>query len=258
MPSCLYAGTVRHQRRSPVEHRFSYRTWMLYLDLDEAAEAFSHCPLLSRRRYGIASYLRSDHWGDPQQPLAESIRSLVQHETGMSLAGPVRLLTQLRQFGHYFSPLNLYYCFDTTGDTVAAIVAEVSNIPWGERHMYVLWEGNRVARQASLSFAHPKAFHVSPFMAMDQTYAWQLAVPDQELSVEIESSEGDHSLFRARMELTRYELSAQQLAWQLMRSPLATVQTVVGIYYQAWKLWRKQCPYYPHPPSKLPAARTTV
>ena len=76
-------------------------------------------------------------------PLATSVRDLVESETGNRPQGSIRVLTQLRYWGYYFSPLNLFYCFDTEGETVEAIVAEVSNTPWGERHCYVLWEGNR-------------------------------------------------------------------------------------------------------------------
>ena len=33
--SCLYEGWVRHRRHLPVLHRFRYRLFMAYLDLDE-------------------------------------------------------------------------------------------------------------------------------------------------------------------------------------------------------------------------------
>ena len=33
--SAIYSGTVSHARRGPRAHAFSYRMYMLYLDLDE-------------------------------------------------------------------------------------------------------------------------------------------------------------------------------------------------------------------------------
>ena len=51
-------------------------------------------------------------------PLDEGVRNLVEQRTGIRPQGPIRLLTQLRHFGYYFSPLNLFYCFDATGTKV--------------------------------------------------------------------------------------------------------------------------------------------
>ena len=56
--SAIYTGTVSHVRRGPRPHAFSYRTYMLYLDLDEL-------PGL-----GIRSFRRADYLGDPSRDLA--------------------------------------------------------------------------------------------------------------------------------------------------------------------------------------------
>ena len=50
----------------------------------------------------------------------------------------MRLLTTPRTLGRSFNPVSFYYCFDPAGETVLAIVAEVTNTPWGERHAYVM------------------------------------------------------------------------------------------------------------------------
>ena len=95
-----------------------------------------------------------------------------------------RLLTQLRHFGIYFSPLNVFYCFDEDDESSVAVVAEVSNTPWNERHCYVLWEGNRLPNSVN-RYSHPKAFHVSPFMGMDSEYQWRVPPPGDSLDLSI-------------------------------------------------------------------------
>lgn len=165
----------------------------------------------------------------------------------MVLHGPVRLLTQLRYCGYYFSPLNLYYCMNQEGQGVDAVVAEVSNTPWRQRHYYVLWEGNRRGLGAELAFAHPKGFHVSPFIGMAAEYRWRLTPPGRRLSVSIAVDDGQGPLFAARMALARRPLSDGQLGRLLLRYPLMTARTMGAIYYQALKLWLQQCPSYPHP-----------
>ena len=40
MDSCIYEGRVRHTRRTPAEHSFNYRLFLMYLDLDELPRLF--------------------------------------------------------------------------------------------------------------------------------------------------------------------------------------------------------------------------
>ena len=94
--------------------------------------------------------LRADHLGDPAQPLAEAVCALVKERTNRRPAGPIRLLTLLRTFGYYFSPLNLDHCFDGDGGTVEAVVAEVTNTPWLERH--AMRPGRQPDRRAAWNF----------------------------------------------------------------------------------------------------------
>ena len=167
MLSCLYTGQVVHRRWQPLEHGFKFRLHMAYLDLSEISALTASSGPLSAARCAPASFQAEDHVGEGEKPLDECVREAVAAETGWRPSGPIRLLTQLRYFGHYFSPLNLFFCFSNDGLEVEAIAAEVSNTPWGERHLYVLWEGNRSEANGTLRYDHAKQFHVSPFMGMD-------------------------------------------------------------------------------------------
>ncbi len=57
----------------------------------------------------------------------------------------MRLLTNLRSLGRCFNPVSFYYCFgnsgDDSGERLLAVLAEVTNTPWGERHAYVIAGG---------------------------------------------------------------------------------------------------------------------
>ena len=247
MLSGIYEGHVRHRRLSPAEHRFQYGLYLLYLDLDELPSLLKGGFGLSQARFSPASFCRQDHLGDPVIPLADSVRDLVKERTGWIPTGPIRLLTLLRCFGYYFNPLSLYYCFDAAGQSVGAVVAEVTNTPWLERHWYVLWEGNRVGRPSQLRFRHPKDFHVSPFMDMDADYEWHLSRPGPRLSVCIDSRRAGQRIFDVTMLLKRRELSRGSMAFVLMRHPWMTLRVTQAIYGQAVRLWWKKCPFYPHP-----------
>ncbi|MBN2291152.1 MAG: DUF1365 domain-containing protein [Pirellulales bacterium] len=246
MHSCIYVGQLSHKRFVPKEHRFRYGLYMLYLDLDEVPELISD-RVLSRSRFAPQSFRQEDHLGDLHKPLAESVRDLVQERTDKRPTGPVRLLSGLRCFGYYFSPLNLYYCFDPDGETLETVVAEVSNTPWRETHYYVLSDANRVDRHEELCFSHAKDFHVSPFMEMSMQYYWQLSKPGERLKAQIIDRKDSEMVFKANLSLTRRELNRRSLTGLLLRYPFMSGRIVQAIYYQAFWLWRKKCPFYPHP-----------
>src|SRR5690606_39067170 len=133
-------GRVRHRRHAPRPHGFSYSVCMVWLDLAELDEVFRGRWFWSTRRRALAWFRRADYLGDPALPLDEAVRQRVQAATGKRPEGPVRMLTQLRQFGHCFNPVTFYYCYgDGGGDggeahggnSLEFIVAEITNTPWG-------------------------------------------------------------------------------------------------------------------------------
>jgi uncharacterized protein len=253
--SAVYEGTIRHRRFEPVDHAFTYRLFLMYLDLGKLPEVLDPFPLFSARRAAPARFRRADFMGDPQRPLDECAREAVAAATGVRPAGPVRLLTGLRYFGHSFNPVSLYYCFAADGEQVEAVVADVQNIPWGERHPYVLARGER--RGTVLSEELEKNFHVSPLMGMDQTYSFRASEPGESLAVHIESrprgAEGALSkTFDATLNLRRRPLSRGTLTGLLACYPAISLQTVAKIYAQSLRLKLKGAKYHPHPEGRRP------
>ena len=256
MHSCIYEGWIRHRRFRPVEHSFRNKLFLIYLDLAELDKVFRGRIAWSSRRMALARFKRSDHFGDPNQPLDESVRQFVEQAGHPRPTGPIRMLAHLRYFGYAINPVSFFYCFDQN-ETLQYVVAEVTNTPWGETHCYVISPDQFVANDNSS--ASPKTFHVSPFMPMDVQYCWQMTPPQPEpnskLTVAITNyranAENDtdtsEPFFDAMLTLERREISTWQLSRVLMRYPLMTVQVVSSIYWQALRLWWKGCPFYSHP-----------
>lgn len=243
--SAVYDGWVRHRRFSPVAHEFTYRHAMLLLDLDELPAVFDGHPLYSARRAAPARFHRGDHMGDPELPLAECVRDLVEERTGARPMGPVRLLTTLRTFGHVFNPVCFYYLFAPGGERVQAVVAQVTNTPWGESHSYVL---RRDREGAVMRDEMEKVLHVSPFIGMDHRYDWRVSEPNGTLLVHIDERDtGGEHVFDATLSLTRRELSRARLTRLLMRFPATSLRVVALIYWNALRLRLKGAPYHPHP-----------
>ena len=253
MESCIYEGRVRHTRTRPVLHRFSYRLFLMYLDLDELDTVFERRWFWSVRRPAFARFRRQDHLGPPERPLGECVRDLVENETGTRPAGPVRLLTHLSYFGYCFNPVSFYYCFREDGKTIEAIVAEVNNTPWGERDTYVLPADANLANGHSFRFQPVKKMHVSPFMEMQNEYDWCFTKPRDRLTVFMANAIDGERFFDASMSLSRKEISTGSLARVLLIFPLMTAKVLAAIYWQALRLWLKRIPFVSHPGKKNPA-----
>jgi len=237
LASAIYSGTVAHARRGARSHAFSYRMYMLYLDLDEL-------PGLALR-----SYRRSDFLGDPSRDLAGEVRDRVAAALGFRPEGPVRLLTHVRSLGYVFNPVSFYYCFDRDGETLRAVVAEITNTPWGERHAYVIPAGG----DGAVSIFE-KAFHVSPFYPMEQTYRWDLSRPADSLRVDMASLEKGQEVFRATLAMRREAWSPAALRRATLLQPLMAWKVHAAIYWQALRLWVKGVPFHVHPAKRATAA----
>lgn len=244
--SAIYHGELRHRRHQPFARAFTHAVGMLYLDLDELPDVLAHPPLWSAERAAPGRFRRADHLGRGVQALKVAVAQRVAEAFGVAPTGPVRLLTTPRTFGHSFNPLSLFYCFAADGERVEFVVAEVTNTPWGERHVYVL--DTRGERAPHLRAECTKAFHVSPFMPMDLRYAWAIAVPGAELSVAIRSLAADgQRLFDASLHLHRIPLTAGALNCLLIRFPLAAARTLALIYWHGLALRLRGAPHFRRP-----------
>ncbi|HEY4812872.1 MAG TPA: DUF1365 domain-containing protein [Solirubrobacteraceae bacterium] len=252
--SCLYEGSVRHRRHGTPSDELHHRMFMVFLDLDELPNCFDGRMLWSARHPALAWFRRADYLGDPHTPLAQSVRELVAERTGETPDGPIRLLTHLRYFGYSFNPVSFYYCYDRGGEHVRAVVAHVTNTPWGERHAYVMAVEHTTDHGTVklIGGQFEKALHVSPLMGMDHTYDWRLTEPGERLTVHIASQRADGAtVFDATLALERRELSAHELNRALARYPLLTLRILARIYAHAARLRLRGARYFAHPPRDI-------
>lgn len=243
--SCIYKGHVRHRRFTKRAHNFNYKLYMMFLNLDELPTLFKKYKGWSadEDRFNLARFLRRDHFGTESE-LKTSVVKLVKEQAGIEVKGSVCVLTHLRYLGYVFNPLCMYYCYDENNENVIAIVAEVSNTPWGEKHCYVLTDN--LGSPHKHHYQHPKSFHVSPFLDMDMDYHWRLAMPKDKLFVHLENRRQEDKLFDATMVLQKEAITQSSLNKVLVFYPLMTVKIILAIHYEALKLWLKGVKYIPY------------
>lgn len=247
MNSRLYRGAVRHRRFSPKRHDFSYRLFMLYLDLDELDQVFSSRWFWSSHRPNLAWFRRKDYLGSAETSLRDTVRATVRDAGGPIPEGPIRMLTHLRYFGYCFNPVTFYYCFDPKGQRVQSIVAEITNTPWNERKAYVLVPEMDAPVGTLHRYRFPKDFHVSPFMPMDLHYDWRFQEPGENLDVHMRVEKDQEKLFDASLHLKCQPLDGLNLARSLLQLLPMTLKVVGAIYWEALRLRLKGIPVYDHP-----------
>lgn len=237
----LYEGVVVHTRHRPIRHGFSRRLVMPLIRLGDDGHLDHLRPLMSNRPSPLW-WRRRDHFPDALGPLDGAVRDAVESGLGWRPGGSIFLLAQPRTWGWCFNPLSIFYCCDAAG-AVRAVVLEVTNTPWHERHAYVLDARDGLCQD----FTMAKMLHVSPFMAMATRYRVRLGEPGDHCRVSIGVTDDEGLVFSAGMSLRRRPLTRSTLGRSLREHPLLSHRVSASIYTEAVALWQKGAPLHGHP-----------
>lgn len=238
--SAMYEGTVTHVRTGATPHRFTYRVAMPLLFLDEIDAVCAAMPWWSAQRHAPVEFRESDFLAGDRSAggtLESSVRDVVAARGFAVPTGRIALLANLRSFGWQFNPIALYFCFNEAGTAVEAMVAEVTNTPWKQRHCYVVGPPGE--------HRFDKQLHVSPFMNMDFQYRLDYTEPGDALRLSMANYRDDALSFRATLDLRRRELNASRARAYAMRAMAPKVS--LAIYRQALALKMKRVPFVAHP-----------
>ncbi len=244
----VYEGAVKHQRLKPKTHRLRYSVFSFLLDIDRLDETAARLRWFSRGRFNLFSFHDRDHGAGKPDNISTHIRGVLR-EAGFGAMGRILLLCYPRMLGYVFNPLSVYYCYDL-GGRLAAMIYEVRNT-FGGRHSYIIpVEGGAVDQQAD------KMFHVSPFNDMDMRYRFLLSSPDDDIHVFIQTSDAEGPVLNASFAGEKADLSDVKLLALFFRYPLMTVKVIVGIHWEALKLFAKGMRLKPGAPD--PANAITI
>ena len=250
--TCLYTGEVFHRRLRPRIHSMRYRVFSLLIDLDELDRLDTELPIFSRNRFNLLSFYDADFGETDGESVKASALDRLK-EAGLD-SGTHRILLSCypRVLGYAFNPLSLFYCLNECDELIATI-HEVHNT-FGERHSYVLpvtaetSELDHTSKHQWINQSTEKALFVSPFAHMNMHYRFRLNYPDERQVIVIRARDDAGTLITASYVADRRELTSGSLFREFVRLPLMTFKIIVGIHFEALRLWTKRVPWFTHQP----------
>ncbi len=250
-PSSLYFGEVMHERFQPFSHRFTYKVFSAFLDIDRIDELSSRLRLFSRNRFNLYSFHDKDHGPRDGTALRPHVERLLTDANAGFEPASIRLLCYPRILGHVFNPLSVYYCYDAS-NVLRALIYEVRNT-FGEHHSYVAPVAAGESSGTGVRQARDKLFYVSPFITMDARYNFSLRAPGDKIHVLIRETADGADLLLAAFTGRRHGLSDRKLLHAAIKFPLMTLKVVGAINFEALRLWLKGAklvkrPAAPNPP----------
>lgn len=246
--SYLYFGNVRHARYQPNRHKFSYRVFSVLLDLDKIEDEAKKLASFSLNRFNLFSFRYRDHGFKTH----ETPRKFVDHilaQLNRPAADQVFLLCYPRMIGFAFNPLSVYYAL--VDGEIDTLIYEVRNT-FGEDHVYVVPMAGKSASgkatdETPIAHSREKKFHVSPFMDIEGEYHFSAPLPADNIRLVIRETLNDKPLLIASFIGKQARLSDGKLMFGFFAYPLMTAKILVGIHYEAFRLFLKKIPFYSKP-----------
>lgn len=244
--SSLYRCTVMHNRLAPKPHRFNYRVFMFYIDLDEVDMLAKKFRLISHNKFNFFNFKDNEHLqlpaGKPDTTKGVKkhiIDYLAQHGIAYT-GGKIMLLTNLNVLGYNFNPVSFYFVYDEQGEILCSI-AEVSNT-FREMKPYLL--SKDLLKDGRFHLNTTKYFYVSPFIDHDTNFDFNIGVPGDKLNIRIDDYKNGECFFISTLTGNCEALTNKKLLWYSFRFPLLTLRIMGLILWNALLLWIKKLPYH--------------
>jgi len=251
-------GHVWHTRLRPRQHRFSVPTFFLMLPMRTLRAQPQAAGVLALNRAGVLAFRDADH-GDGSDASHGGalawLEALLQSEGSSVALGAVWLQCCPRVRGYSVKRVSFWYGRRSGGGRRAS-VAEVSST-FGERHAYLL-DPPRYGQELQAR----KAFHVSPFCAVEGGYRFEFRRSGPEglgsARVRIDYHDAEGPVLLTGMAGRLEPLTAASRRRALWRYPLLTLGVMARILWNALLLWLKHVPFHAKPAAPaLPVSRSS-
>jgi uncharacterized protein len=232
---------ITHSRHGPRNNAFAYRALYLILPLNTLGR--DPRPLFAFDRFNLFSFHARDH-GDGKTDLEVWARAQLARHGISGAGGEIILMTLPRVLGYVFNPVSFWLCHDRE-HRLRAVIAEVNNT-FGERHVYVCSHDDHRPVERSDWLTERKAFHVSPFLAIEGEYRFRFDIEASRFTVAINHHDKEGPRLSTAMSGRRVPLTTMRLLRAFVLNPLMPLKVIALIHWQAIRLLLKRVKYNDH------------
>ena len=236
----LHHGETVHRRFTPFVSDFSYKVFMIELDIDRLDDADRQCRLFGVDRGALFSFRPKDHGEGGSQSLRNWAEARFRTAGVDASSLRLRLMTFPRHLFHKFAPISLWLA-ETEDGSPAGVLYEVRNT-FGERHTYVSAIEGKWTRHVS-----KKDFHVSPFFDLSGNYEFSLQRSDDRLKLGVTTMKDGAAKHMATLSTAFEPATDKALLRAAVTMPASTLGVTLGIHWEALKLWLKGADYHAKP-----------
>ncbi len=241
MNARIYECEVMHRRLKPQQRAFSYRVFMLDIDVDALPELAGVTFCLGHNRFNLFSIDDHDHidlglLGGIRPNLIEW---LARHHVEVPEGTKIRLVTFPRVLGYGFNPVSFYYLSRADGTPLFA-VAEVVNT-FREMKLYVV---DSSTANDGWHRRMAKDFYVSPFSDPGDSFDFRLGIPADEWRVNIDDHDAEGLVLISSIRGVGRELTALRLFGYAFKYPLLSLKIIGLIHWHALLMWFRRIPHY--------------
>ena len=231
----LLRGSVYHKRYHPKMHDFTYRFFMLEMDVNRLETLKSR--YFSLNRWNLFGFYAKDHFGKSDN-FRDNIKELLQ-SFGQQEANSMRFVTLPRMLGFVFNPISLLILYQDKHPY--AMMVEVHN-----------YEGGRIVYPVTLTQDKNNYFHgstaknmyVSPFFARNGVYDFVLQSTPEKFWLHITYTQEDTKKLTTTLSTQRLPYSDKELIKIFFIYPMLTLGVVVQTLWQSLRLKLKGLPWH--------------
>ena len=245
MNSTLQPGSVFHQRLFPYNHKFTYKTLSLLIDLDEL-ENINKLLFFSINKFNLFSFNFKDHGNrreeiNPKHFIKKNIIKKFNDKNNYK----IYIYCTPSFLGYVFNPISIYLCKNIKNE-IKYICYEVKNTHH-EQHCYFL----KIKKKKRKIFSNlSKKFYVSPFLEMKLKYKFYLLNNNKRFLLNIDVYKKNQIMLKTGISSKDVKLNNISLIFNLIKNLFFAQKIMILIHYQAIKIFKKQKSFFSKPMKK--------
>ena len=223
----FYEGEIYHTRLLPKKHDFTYKFFMLDIDMDSYDTLQNK--YFSKNRFNLFSFYTKDHFGK-NVDFKENIKELLATYS-LEPTAKMRFITLPSITGFVFNPISVLVLFENDAPTY--MICEVHN-----------YNGGRVIYPVKLDSKDNKHYkgielkdmYVSPFFDRVGEYKFSLTYDENQMNLGITLFEDEKKMLTTIFVGKSLEFSKKSIKSLFFRHTLLTVWVVTRTLWQSIKL----------------------